>query len=92
MKFVVFGLSAIIGAANLYWGTQSSWLFQSGRINTTQKLSLKIIDLALKKETDPLIITKLTRMRKAFILYLIVFYTLVILAIFLVYLAANGKS
>jgi len=87
-----FGLFGIIAFSNLYFGSQSLWLYQSGRINITKRFSLKIINYAIKKESDPLIIRKLINIKKVYIVYLIIFYTSVFYAFFKVYMAANGKN
>jgi len=78
---VLFALFGLIGLLNLYFGSQSLWLYKSGIVDTNKRLSLKILNYVIKKESNASIVKKLIFIRYIYIGYLLIFYFSISLAI-----------
>jgi hypothetical protein len=84
-------LFVVLGISNLYFGSQSLKLYQSGQINTTKRLSLKILNNALANEINNEGRKKLLITKSLYIVYLLIFYSAIIYAIIEIYVTATTK-
>jgi len=87
--FVPIGLLIL---SNLYFGAQHLSLYQRGKINTTRRFSLKIINGVLAGDIDEQERKKLTTVKRLYIVYLILFYATIACAAIEVYIAAITRK
>ena len=85
--FALFGLSALL---SLYFGSQSLRLYQSGTVNTHKRISWKILNDAIKKESNIIVLKKLTFLKYLYVVYLLMFYFSIFWAILKIYVAATS--
>ncbi|SEP27058.1 hypothetical protein [Mucilaginibacter sp. OK283] len=83
--FALFGLLALL---SIYVGVKQNDLYRSCIINTTKRLSLKIINDALAKPLSDGDKQEVNYVKRVYIVYLVVFYCSVSYALFEVYRAA----
>ncbi|CAN5283757.1 hypothetical protein BH09BAC6_BH09BAC6_10520 [soil metagenome] len=86
---ILFGLFGLTVLLSLYLASQNAWLYQTGIVKTTKRLSLKIINDALKKEIDLVLLKKIKYIKRVYIVYLLLFYLSIFLAILKIYMASN---
>jgi len=88
---LLFILSGVLAISSLCIGSVSLKLYQSGIINTTKRLSLKIINSAISKEIKDDERKKLISIKRFYVIYLLIFYGVIIYALVEVYIAATTK-
>lgn len=88
----IFALFLLSGILNLYLGTQHIRLLRDGIIRTERKISLEIINAAIKSEKDSDNLKKLRQVKRIYVFNLILFCVVFALAVYSIYVSAISTS